>query len=170
MKHIYEVCYLSHFFSSKEVVIGEVDGVWSCHDGQRFGQMMAVREIHVEDVTNLWMLKEEENHTTLLENMKRCLKSTWTLKQHFRFLKVTASNIKILKQVTFRRESSRNSKHLIHDVCFPYMTHQQEQPRPANKSGFMQMCEWRNTRSTAVCVRRDKEHYFIYLEILIYQI
>ena len=49
--------YLGHFlFRSKEVVVGEINHIWACDNGQSFSQMVTVWEVHVEHVADLGVL------------------------------------------------------------------------------------------------------------------
>lgn len=51
--------YLCHLLlGSKEVVVGQIDRVWTRDDGQSLGQVVAVWEIQVEHVSNLRVLNE----------------------------------------------------------------------------------------------------------------
>lgn len=57
----YYLYYLCHFlFWGKEVMIGEIHHVWTWDDGQSFGEMVAVWEIQVEHIADLWMLQNGE--------------------------------------------------------------------------------------------------------------
>lgn len=51
------VCYLCHFLlGRKEIMIGQIHCVWTRDDGQGFGKVVAVWEIQVEHIADLWVL------------------------------------------------------------------------------------------------------------------
>lgn len=58
---VYYLCHL--LLRGKEVVIGQIDCVWSRDNSQSLGEMVAVREVQVKHVANfrvLWIIKERQ--------------------------------------------------------------------------------------------------------------
>lgn len=54
---VYYLCHL--LFRGKEVVIGQIDRVWSRDNSQSLGEMVAVREVQVKHVANFRVLRKK---------------------------------------------------------------------------------------------------------------